>query len=240
MFYSEANLLTTRVAGGDSNHPELNTVHLAADGSTVAFDGRAFLAVGPVPQDWPTWPPGEETTNVPQAGVNVHKDVLKEAMDNLPSKAPAQAKVAGLSRANDRSIQLTTVGRTMRRRIDGQVEQTNNFPDWQQILREATDREPQAQVCVNRRLMRETLKVIDKACGGKRHDPDAPVFLEFRGQDRPLIARARHPKTGQRLVAMFTVLSTGGQWLQHSDWEASILDHKGRKLKRRRKAPPKE
>lgn len=244
MIYTRANLLVHRVAGGKDDAKQLRCVHLDEDGTTVASNGEVVLAVEPAPDGaYKGWPEGKvPLTGVDTpAGRNLPVKQAKKVLKHLPSAAKTgeKAQVAGLTRCGPNRVELTVLQKGGETR---EARKPRNLPyvDWREAIEQASLGEAaspkEGRICAGRRQLEELLDCIDRACGSKRADPVGPVFIEMVGG--PIVVRAAHPITGQRMVGFVQPLKRAkGEWLDYSDWEESLLSVRSRasSAKKRRK-----
>ncbi len=226
MIYSKANLTVVEAASGDSSRPALNSVHFAEDGSTVAADGMAMLAVEPVNRERVPFPDLGEEADPGQGGLSLPPDIVQKAIRNLPKSSRPEMQYALMTRIRDGKAELATTDLNEEQRIAGRVRR-ERFPHWQGILASAAANTT-SRVCVDRRRLAALLRTLDDACGSK--EPDAPVFIEIGGEKDAIIIRSVNRMTGQRVVGMLAPLATGGRWLKLSIWERLVL---GRKLRKK-------
>ena len=230
MLFSKSNLAVGRVAAKDTQDQTLNCVHFAADGSTVASNGRSLLAVGPVDESRVHFPPVEGNASPPSAGVSVALDIVDDAVRNLPKDKRMSIQHAKMTRCTEEKVEFTTVSTRKEKRVAGRPRR-ERFPDWKGIVKKARDGATVGRVCVNRRDLVELLSAMDEAAG--EYDEGA-VFVEFGGEDNALLFRAVNPRTGQHVVGMTMPMRTGGQWVKTDSWEQEVykMEIKIRRLAR--------
>jgi hypothetical protein len=220
MFLSKSNMVVVEIASGDTQDGIFTGVHIAADGSTVANNKHAMLAVEPAPQSLVHFPNVGAMAAVPAGGVTADADVVRQALKNLPRGAGSEAmQYAALTDAVGGEVELCTAGKKMMQRVSA-PSLMGQYPDWRSKVCMARGAAVRGRIAVNRRKLIALLKVLDAACP----DPggDNTVFIEFGGEQDAMVMRAINYATGQHAVGLLMGLTTKGQWLDDSDWEVKM------------------
>lgn len=228
MLLGRANLFVSGVASRDSKDTALSQVHLEPDGTTVASNGRAVLAVEGVDRESIHWPsmseaePGEE-------GVGLPLSIVSQALKNMPADKRTSLQNAALTRC-DNLVELTTLDMEKEQSVVGRAV-SSRFPEWKGVLQDAGRKAKRARVCISRRDLMGILSAIDKACEG---GPDSPVFIELGGEKDAVVLRGLNYATGQHVAGMIAPLDVEGKWPAPDTWERAVF-FSGRKARRERR-----
>ncbi|MBW1779369.1 MAG: hypothetical protein JRL30_01395, partial [Deltaproteobacteria bacterium] len=84
MLLSKANLAPIKVAGADKRDQVLHQLRVEADGTTVASDGSAILAVEPIDDRPAAMPDFKTETDVGEDGAGIPPEIVTEALRNIP------------------------------------------------------------------------------------------------------------------------------------------------------------
>lgn len=207
---SRSNLLAYHATS--KNSPVLNNLHVTEDGSTVAFDGAALLAVSPV------LPERKEQLPLKDSGstkdITVSTDTIKEVLKALP----VDKKFDGSLEHCDLSAEgvFTHTDGPRDHTIKAKV-YPRQYIDYKGLLGAAKASPVMARVVLNRDRMAALLALIDKICPDGTGE--APVFLEFT-ENNDIFMRAINPLNRQRVIAYMTSYKgEEGQWLEEDAWE---------------------
>jgi hypothetical protein len=218
---SKVNLAVAGIAGTDKKDPVLNRVHLEADGTSVASNGRAVMAVAPVvPERAAAFPRVEDEEAEPgPTGVGVSLSTVADASKAIPKadKHPSLGYVQ-VTRCDAREVELMATDGVRKRKVSG-MPMRGGFLPWRQMLRTAREGKAAVRVCVDRLSLIRLLKAFPPDPGNRN-----PVFLEMRGDGRPIVARAVSVGTGQRVMGMVNPLDAAGQWLNEDGWETDLRE----------------
>ena len=230
MKLSKANLLARKVAGKDRSDPVLNQLWVESDGTTVASNGNAMMAVEPVGEVPSTLPEFEDEVSIGEKGCGLPVKLVDEALRNMPKGnlglELGYAVVTGYDEDKN-AVKLTTTDLNLNRSVEGRASR-KRFPEWRKVLKDAREGEVQ-KTCVDRKALRGLLDAIDAACP----DSENAVFVEFYpgATGGGIILRAVSAETGQHVVGYMLPLDTEGQWLPMNRWERDVV---GRKIKRKK------
>ena len=234
--YSKYNLAVVGVASRDSKDVALNRVHFAADGSTVASNGRALLAISPPQASKARSFPEVESDNAepPEDGVGLSLDDVNRIKRTLPTDRRPSLQYVQMTRCKPTEVEMMTTDGKTKQKVAGQPAR-GKFPRWKGILARARRKATKARICVDRQSLVQALQAIDKAC------PDRggfnPVFVEVGGMEDSVVLRSHNYESGQTAVGIVTPLSVV-DWLDESKWERETLvdDEEEPKPKTRRAA----
>jgi len=230
MKLSKANLLARKVAGKDKSDPVLNQLWVEPDGTTVASNGNAMMAVEGVSKVPSTLPDFEDEADVGADGCGLPVRLVDETLRNMPKGSLGlelgYAVVTGYDDGKG-SVKLTTTDLNLHRTVEGRLSR-KRFPEWRGVLRNARKGEAH-KVCVDRKALRGLLDAIDAACP----DSENAVFIEYYpgATGGGMVLRAVSAETGQHVVGYMLPLDTEGAWLPLNPWERGVV---GRAIKRRR------
>lgn len=216
MILSRSNLLA--VQGTSKDSPILDNLHIAKDGTTVAFDGRALLAISPVTQEMQEKVTLTDTgPHANEQGITVSTESVKEVLKNLP----LDKKFNGIREHVDLSPDgVFTID-------DGKREKTirakvfpRPFINYRTLLRNAKQSPVSVRVVLNGKRLRNLLDMLNKACPDD--SGESPIFLEFT-QDNDIILRTINPINSQRALGYMTSYKGAeGQWLEEDMWERKL------------------
>jgi len=234
MKFSRANLQVVRVVTRNKADTVLRQVRIDADGTTVASDGNAVMAVEPVSEDTireeSALPAFASETDVPEDGVGLVPEVVTEAIRNLPKGNLAlELGFVVLTDCSEKEQQvaLTTTDLKMNKTVEGYMAR-KRFPEWRSILKRIKRRSTR-KVCLHRKSLIRLLNAVDAACPAG----EPLVFLEF--SDTPetdgILLRAVAVETGQRVIGYLMPMDTGEDWLKLSPWEQSVFARAIKRLK---------
>jgi hypothetical protein len=218
--YSKYSMAVAGVASRDARDVALHRVHFDADGSAVASNGRAVLAVSPPSAVKAATFPDVEPDNAepPEGGVGLSLEDVAAVRRNFPAEKRPSLQFAQMTRCDERTVELmTTDGRT-HKKVAGQPAR-GKFPRWRAVLASAKGKATRARICVDRQSLVQILNAIDKAC------PDAggynPVFLEIGAPEDAVVLRSVNLESGQTALGIVTPLLVV-DWLAESKWEQGI------------------
>ena len=221
MLLSKVNLAVAGVASTDKTDPVLNRVHLEADGTSVASNGRAIMAVAPVvPERAAQFPRVEDAEAGPgPGGVGLSLSTVADAGRAVPKadKHPSLGYVQ-MTKLDAREIELMATDGVRKRKVSG-MPMRGGFLPWRQMLRDAREGEAAVRVCVDRLSLMRLLKAMPPDPGNRN-----PVFLEMRGDGRAIVARCVSVGTGQRVIGMVSPLDNRGKWLEEDKWELGLRE----------------
>ncbi len=231
MILSKANLSAVLIAADDKTIPMLHNLHLCEDGTTVAANGRAILAVSPVPEKI-----REGLGYMEDSGslgeVTLAADTVKEVLRNMPR----DAKFGGLLEFTDAHRQT---GGVRFRLLDGMREKSigakvyaRPYFAFRAAFTAAFGAGTACRGVLNRKRLTSLLVALDKICPDT--SGEAPVYLEFTKGDDVLLRAEGH--TGQRVLALMKAYSGAeGQWLPVGEWERAMSSVEKPKRKPTRK-----
>jgi len=229
MLLGSANLFVSGMASRDTKDVALSQVHLEPDGTTVASNGRAIMAVEGVDRETIHWPAMSEA-EPPEEGVGLPLSVVGQALKNMPADKRTSLQNAALTRC-DNLVELTTLDMEKEQSVTGRSVSAR-YPEWRGVLQDAGRKAKQARVCISRRDMMGILSSMDKACEG---GSDSPVFIELGGEKDGVVLRGLNYATSQHVVGMIAPLDVEGKWPALGLWERAVLFSGGKARRERRK-----
>ncbi len=217
MLLSKANIMVEGIAASTDADPELNCVHIAGDGTTVAANGRMMMAVEPVPKD--SFFPIEDQDEPPDEGVSIPLHLVEQVRKNLPRDKRPVMQQAAITKCSEDRIEITTISKTDQRTVSGRP-LLQQFPRWREVFAEARRSARRTRVCVSRKDLMQMLEAHDKACV----DPSGKnvVFMEIGGECDPMLLRSVNLATGQHAVGIVNPMDTGGGWIKEDPWETEL------------------
>ena len=229
--YSKANLAVRDLASTDRKDPGLRRVQFDPDGTTVASNGRALIAVSPPePRRAERFPRVEEDHAEPPAeGVGITPESVGKIAQLIPRGSQESLHYAQMTRCDEREVELMGTDGYRKEKI-ACVPCRGQFPEWRKPLREAMHAANTGRVCVDRLSLMRALQALEKACP----DPgnNNPVFIEFGESGDSLVLRSVNYVLAQRAVAMVKpMLVKDGQWLESDEWERSIRDEEDEEVR---------
>ena len=217
MLLSKANIMVEGIAASTDADPELNCVHIAGDGTTVAANGRMMMAVEPVPED--SFFPIEDQDEPPDEGVSIPLHLVEQVRKNLPRDKRPVMQQAALTKCTAAKVEFTTISKTEELKVRGRP-LPQQFPRWREVFAEARRSARRTRVCVSRKDLMQMLEAHDKACV----DPSGKnvVFMEIGGEKDSILLRSINLSTGQHAVGLVSPIDTGGRWIKEDPWEKDL------------------
>lgn len=216
MNLNKANLNVVSVVNVDKDMPLLNNVHVSADGSTVAANRRATIAV-------------EGLSTPTGSSVTIAAETIKEVLKALPSDKRFGDLLDNVKLSCSSGAAVFVFNDGVRSRSIEARTYKHGFIDYRERFRRAST-DSSYNVVINRKRLLSVLQALEKIA------PDSsgefPLFLEFTRTH--LLIRLQHPKTGQHIVCAI-VLSEVDQWLERNKWEESLTGEDKTKTKTKRK-----
>jgi hypothetical protein len=226
MLYSKANLKVAGVASTNPYDGALNGVQFDPDGGTVASDGNALVAVGPV-KDGQHFPDVGQLAEPGDDGTVLAPDFVAEVETIIPKdKRLSLQHVAMTVGSDSNKVEFTTIDKSGRVRRIAEYAKRERFPNWRATVKRAKGENP-IRVCVGRKALLNVLKTIVDACPDSG---DSPIFLEIGGG---VVLRAVNKETGQHVVGVATSYNVGDKWMETDAWEAKIEEIAPQKTRRK-------
>jgi len=221
MILSKKNLLVVECISVDKQVPVLNNIHVAADGSTIASNGRAIIAVSPVPENIKTSIPINETIS---GAVTFSSETVKKVLRNLPKDVQFNGLLEFVDLKND-TFTLTDGKR--KHEVVGKV-YDRNYINYKKVISNAFSKNnSEIRVVLNLKRLLALLGTVEKICGDGV--AETPVFIEFTKENDVLIVGESN-KTGQQVIAvMSSYKEIEGKWIVLNDW-AKKITNKFRKI----------
>jgi len=227
---SKANLAPIKVAGADKRDQVLHQLRVEADGTTVASDGSAILAVEPIDDRPAAMPDFKTETDVGEDGAGIPPEIVTEALRNIPKgNLGLELGFVAVTGYNeeDGTIELTATDLNKNLKVEGQLSR-RRFSEWRPVLQRAR-KACKHRVCVDRKALIKLLQAMESACP----NPDNSAFIEFgESETDGFLVRSVGVETGQRAIGYMLPLDTGDEWLKMNSWERKVMR---RSVKRRRR-----
>jgi len=222
---SKASLAVCSAASDDKTSPEVHRLHIEADGSTVAGDGSALLAVGPVDEDRAGYfPPNDEpSATPPEDGVGISPAFAAKVSRGMPASSRASLQFAQMTRCDDTSVEMMTTD-GIRRDKPSTPPQRRKFPNWKKAVRAAKSAATVGKVIVDARSFVRALQSIIKATQDR--GAQVPVELNFGSEKDALFLRCDNATNRQRVIGYVVPLDVGsdGEWLDDDEWERKVVE----------------
>ena len=220
MILSKANLSIASMTKADKNIPALDTLHIQEDGTTVAANGSALVAVSPVNADIKSKVPLDESDMIGSA--TVYSDTVGEVLKNMPRDSMFGGVLEHCDFKNvGGEFTLTDGKRT--RKISGKIF-PREYIDYKAIFERIHSEGKTVRAAVNLKRLRAMLDAIDGAVCDT--STDAAIFIEFTSENSILL-RARNARTEQNILCVMSAYSgANAAWQDYNSWEKSLLEKK--------------
>lgn len=220
MILSKANLTAVVIAADDKTVPMLNNLHVEADGTTVAANGRCMLAVSPVP-DEVRGGLGYMDDSGSLGDITIAADTVREVMRNMPrdAKFGGLLEYTDMARANKEGGVVFRLRDGMRDRTIGAKIYSRSYFDYRAAFQKATEAGTRARLVLNRKRLISLLEAMDKICPDS--SGESPVYIDITRDDDILIKTEGHH--GQRVIGFMKAYQGGeGTWMEPNDWEKKM------------------
>lgn len=222
MIVSKANLSPVDVIKLDKKLPVLDNVYIGKDGTTVAGNGKAFIAVSPVVSETrkKLQPLMGDTTL--DRDIVVTAETIKEVLKNMPRDRQFGGALEHVDVSGEEgSVRFALHDGKRKRSIDGKAYPYDYAPFRKVFARARKNKIAVRYVLNAKRLlpMLETLcKVLDDS------SDYSPLFFEF-SSDGDVMIRGQSPITGQRAVGIvWAYKGNEATWLELNEWERELAD----------------
>ena len=200
----------------------LHQIRVEPDGTTVASDGKALLAVEPCGEVEGVLPEFEDEVGVGEDGIGLPPKLVEKVLKNIPKgNLGLELGYAVITGCSEDSVELSTTDLQIQSSEEAGIVR-KRFPEWLPILRKVR-RSAGTRVCVDRSSLIILLQTLESAC----KDPQHKVFIELG--DEGLLLRAESVNTGQRVMGYMLPYDTDGEWLQLTKWERKVCGLKRKK-----------
>lgn len=221
MLYSKANLKVAAVASTNPYDGALNGVQFDPDGSTVACNGSALVAVGPVKTKVHGFESVGQQGSPGTQGIVLKPDFIKEVETIIPKdKRVSLQHVAMTVGADPAKTEFTTIDKSGRVRRVAEWPKKDRIFGWRDVVRKAASPiagEHVLKVCVGRNALLDVLQAVCDACPGSGDDP---VFLEIGSG---IVVRTVNRETGQRVIGVASARVSAEGWPEKDEWEKSAM-----------------
>lgn len=196
MLLNKAQLTAHERCAQERGRYALNGMLLEPDGTTVAADGAALIAVEGLNGNEPEYPLEHVT---PAAPVIIPAALVKEALKNMPkSGMPHHREHVALTHCDGHVEFATTDGEKTRRVDMPPVE--GQFPNYPEIVPDPAKTAPLARIRFNPKLLADVLVTVHKAASPGRGNIRS-VELEIYEGTGPAIIRTETDE-GQHILAL--------------------------------------
>lgn len=226
MIFSKAALQAAMLCAGDKSVPALSVVMLEADGTVVAANGKAMIAISPVTtriRESVPLPDKEELTEVAVISVDTAKELVKAVPKDTQFKGLLEHVSVRVAEAGKPPLIVTT--NDGKRKSETTVRRLRDRGlDWRPVFQEAFVGADYGNGLwiANRMRLRAVIDTLEKVCP---YSGDfSPVFWIIRDNGIALI-RVENELTGQRAVITFRGTSGAEaqeKWLPLSVWERRL------------------
>lgn len=215
MIVSKGSLKVVDLTTPDKNIPVLNNVLIERDGTVVACNGRAVLAVSPPAEEIKQRVPIEESTL--SDGITISADGIRSVIKAIPRDALFGGLLEYCDIADEGDRARFTISDGKRKHgIEGK-KYSRKFVDYKAMLQEASSHKKVATVVINRKRLLQLLKTLTDIVP----DPngEAQVMMEFTDQHE-VIFRSINPVNKQRVLGMMgTYQGPEALWPKRNEWE---------------------
>lgn len=218
MILSKANLSAVTIAADDKTVPMLNNLHVAADGTTVAANGRCIIAVSPVPSEVASTL-GYMENSGSHGDLTIAADTIKEVLRNMPRDAKFDGLLEFTDLAKGEKGVTFRLRDGMRDRSIGAKLFTRSYFEYRKAFQKAAESGARVRVVLNRKRLISLLTAIDKVAPDS--SGESPVYMEITmGDDIVLKAEGDN---GQRVLGFMKAYQGGeGNWLLDNAWEQGM------------------
>jgi hypothetical protein len=226
MIINKNGMMVIKNAGNDKKVPALSTLHITADGDSIACNGKSVFIVEGVSKDRASGIPFEGT------GKPVKRDItlpIKE-VEKVVRNIPIDKQFDGLLEL----CHLEEIPNSDSVRIvfhDGKGEKIHNLPEYKNkyidysgiLNRLYYDKKVNSKLILDRKRLIDSLQTMDKICG------DAPAYIEVTS-DNDLLVRSINHQTGQRVMVL--IAGVVGEWLPKTKFEGKFYVTKEKETKK--------
>lgn len=225
MIISKQNLLVVDVIKPDKNLPILDNVYIGKDGTTVAGNGKAFIAVSPVSGEVRTKLKALIKDTEVVEDIVVTSETVKEVIKNIPrdrqfAGALEHVDIQTGDGVGD-GVKFYLHDGKRQRSIDGKVYPYEYAP-FRKIFARARKNQVAVRYVLNAKRL---LPLLNTLCNVINDPSDfSPLFVEF-STDGDVIFRGKNPITGQRAAGIvWAYKGNESQWLELDEWENSLAE----------------
>lgn len=240
MIVSKAALQAATLCAADKDVPALSMIQIEPDGTVVAANGKAIIAVSPIMAKIREAVPLPDKDRMDEGvvlGLDTVRDLVKQIGKDTQFKGLLDHVSLRLVEPGKPGIVATTTDG--KRRTETTIRRIRETGiDWLPKLREAFG-EPMAlggggKWVVNRLRLRSVVDTLDRVCP---YSGDfSPVFWTFF-QSGTAIVRTENELTGQRAVVILSGIAgeqiEDGDWLDLNDWEKRLASGKTGAVRRK-------
>lgn len=232
MITNRTALLVCRVISKDKKQSQLAKVHIRADGTTIALNGRAVLAVEGVSKERQEKVPFEGSGTDLNRAVTLPLDLVEKILKGIPidKQFDGQLELLHINKGKkEGDLIITTHDGKGEKRLKG-TSSNRKYVDYKGIIDMLYFKKKiVARVILDRRRVMDLLAAMDKICG------DAPTYCEIT-ENNDMFLRSFSADTEQRVVAASAGVAT--DWEEPGDFTDSLrITRKVRRKKVKRKAP---
>ena len=226
MILSKANLEIVRVTKDDKQQARLNTLHITEDGSTVASNGRAILAVSPVSEEREKQFPIKRNGDEREEDITLPAQFVKEILKNLPKDLMFKGVLEHciIENIDDDAVVVYVTDGKRTNSIKGQKHRQRYLSYGDVIGQAINDSSSRTRAVLNLKRLLTLLSTIDKVCPDSTGE--TPVYLEFT-KDNDDIVRGYNRKTGQDIVAVMMSYKDykdiKGKFHINEKWESGLI-----------------
>lgn len=214
MIFSKQNLSIVQITKTDKAITALDNLHLCSDGSTVATNGTAVVAVSPVEERM------SKNSVLDSTKMEFPETITAESAKEILRYIPRDTKFGGVLEHVDyakgefkfhdgkrgKSIEARTYDR--------------EYVNYKAVFERAFKQPTEIKTAVNLKRLIAVLQCVDSVCSDS--SGNTPVYLQFT-KDADVIIRCENRKTKQRIIGIFKAYSgVESQWLALSAWEQTL------------------
>lgn len=223
MIVSKAALQAIEIVKSDNKIPMLNNLRIEADGTVIAFNGRALLAIEPVKEEIVKKLPIYKERAV-RLGLTISAETVREILKNMPKDTLfgglleyCRIDPIGVNKAS------ITISDGRRGRIIEAKLYDREYFDWRKLVSDTLQAETaqRPRAILNRKRINALLNCIEKICPDSTGE--SPIFVEFK-ENFSVVFRSINQRTGQSCVGVMNAYrGAEGKWMDGNNWEKGLI-----------------
>ena len=214
MIVSKSSLKIVELTTTDKAISVLNNIHITHDGTLVAANGKAVIAVSPVNEELKKKLPIKESKKHKPA--TIESSTIKEVIRNMPRDTMFQGLLEFCD-FNDGNFTLSDGKR--KKKIESKL-YSRAYIEFRKLFKKISPFNSKHRIVLNRKRLIKLLQVIDNACPDS--SGESPVYIDFT-EDNGMVLKAVNYKNGQRCIGiMNSYKGVEGNWLEPNVWEKKL------------------
>ena len=221
MILSKQNLQVVELTKPDKNIPVLDCVNVLEDGTTVAGNGKCFIAVSPVPEKI-TEKAQKVYGNGKCSRVNVSSTTVREVLKNIPADKQygGMLEHAEVQSSDSKGVRFILYDGARKRNIDGKINPAQ-YPPFKKLFGSILSKNKTMAVRINVSRFLALVDTMTKCsgCSGNMSKMD----IEFTS-DYDIIVGMTNEKTGQECIGIMWTGESIGDAEGVSKWKEGLKD----------------